>query len=353
MRSAISRRGVRGLVVLGLVAMAGCGGDSPGQPGDPGTLPLESFDAGFFSIDKPRGWDIVTAGSCTEFAFLAQDPAEARRQIFYFGSVGPIYLKAEQKAIDAAYVAAGGYDIPWRDAPVIDPLTPQNYLEHWPEIAAMRAAGEFMARFPPLTGIKVSAVRPQSALVPGATSALMRGLYTASGQVAEGMFLVSVFPFSPFTDTPAGGTGYGYFICGATAPKAEFAARVGRLVESLNSFTVRQSYIAWCLDQSARQWGAVAEAGRTLSEASDIVYEGWQSRSHAEDITSEKYSDAFRGVERVYDPDTGQVYECPNGWYEQYDRNRGSYDMSDLQPLPPDNWDLWMAAARAGEGNIH
>ena len=137
MRSAISRRGVRGLVVLGLVAMAGCGGDSPGQPGDPGTLPLESFDAGFFSIDKPRGWDIVTAGSCTEFAFLAQDPAEARRQIFYFGSVGPIYLKAEQKAIDAAYVAAGGYDIPWRDAPVIDPLTPQNYLEHWPEIAAM------------------------------------------------------------------------------------------------------------------------------------------------------------------------------------------------------------------------
>ena len=353
MRSALIRRGVRGLIVLGLVGLAGCGGDSPGNPDNPGNLPLERFDAGFFALDKPRGWDIVTAGSCTEFAFLVQDPAEPRRQIFYFGSVGPIYLNAQQKALDSAYVAAGGFDIPWRDAPVVDPLTPQNYLEHWPGIAAMRAAAQFMARCPHLTGLRVSAVRPQAALVPGATSALMRGLYTEAGQVAEGMFLVSVFPFSPFTGMPAGGTGYGYFICGATAPKAEFAARVQRQVESLNSFTVTASYISWCLAQSEKKWGAVAEAGRTLSEASDIVYEGWQSRSHGEDITSEKYSDAFRGVERVYDPDTGEVYECPNGWYEQYDRNRGAYDMSDLQPLPPDDWDLWMAAARDGAGNIH
>ena len=139
MRSAFSRRGVRGLVVFTLLGLAGCGGDSPGNPDNPGALPFEHFDAGFFALDKPRGWNLVTAGSCTEFAFLVQDPAEPRRQIFYFGSVGPVYLNAQQKAIDSAYVAAGGFDIPWRDAPVVDPLTPQNYLEHWPGIAAMRA----------------------------------------------------------------------------------------------------------------------------------------------------------------------------------------------------------------------
>lgn len=353
MRSAFIHRGVRVILLLGLVSGAGCGGDSPGNPDDPGSLPLERFDAGFFAIDKPRGWEIVTAGSCTEFAFLIQDPKEPRRQIFYFGSVGPVYTSQAQKEIDQAYVRAGGFDIPWRDAPVVDPLTPENYLSHWPQIAAMQAARRFMARFPELKDIRLSAARPQTALVPGATSALMRGLFTHSGNVAEGMFLASVFQFSPFTGTPAGGTGYGYFICGATAPKAEFAGRIDRFVQSLESFTVSPGYISWCLDQSARAWGAVADAGRTLSEASDILFEGWQSRSHSEDIRSEKYSDAFRGVERVYDPDTGRVYECPNGWYEEYDRNRAAYQMNDLQPLPPGDWELWMAAVLSGEGNIH
>ena len=106
MRSAFSRRGVRGLVVFALLSLAGCGGDSPGNPDNPGALPFEHFDAGFFALDKPRGWDLVTAGSCTEFAFLVQDPAEPRRQIFYFGSVGPVYLNAQQKALDRNHPGA-------------------------------------------------------------------------------------------------------------------------------------------------------------------------------------------------------------------------------------------------------
>ena len=60
-------------------------------------LKLEKFDGGFFSIEKPRGWEVVTAGSCADFAFLMYDPDEPLRQIFYFGQVGPVYMSEQQK----------------------------------------------------------------------------------------------------------------------------------------------------------------------------------------------------------------------------------------------------------------
>ena len=90
-----------------------------------------------------------------------------------------------------------------------------------------------------------------------------------------------------------------------------------------------------------------------MRETSDMIFDGWQSRSQASDIIAEKGSDAFRGVERVYDPSTGEVYEFPNGWFEQYDPNRNQYDMSGLQLLPSDDWDLWMHSVIDGLSHFH
>jgi hypothetical protein len=340
------------LIALPLGVGCGGGGSSTGPPPDDG-IPLERFDAGFFSIQKPKGWTVTLAGHCSTLAFLIHDPVDPARQIFYFGTVGPVYLNEQQRAIDEAYMRAGGFSIPWVDAPAVDPLTPQNYLAHWPQIAAMDAATAFMAGFPRLQDLTVVAAYPQANLLPGASTAQLRALFTQDGAVAEGMFLATVLTFAPFTGIPGQGTAYGYIICGVTAPKEEFAASVDDLVRSLESFTITRDYVDACLIESAKIWGAIAEAGRTLSEASDILYEGWQQRSHAEDILAEQRTDAFRGVERVYDPDTGQVYTFPAGWYEDYDRTRSQYDMSDLQLLPDDDWSLWMASPLDGPSRFH
>jgi hypothetical protein len=354
MRRIVFARHVLLICIVGLMLGLGCGGGSSTGPPPDGDLPLEHFDAGFFSIDKPKGWTIVTSGRCTTFALLAYDPANPMRQIYYFGSVGPVYMSQAQKDIDEDYMSQpGAYPIPWADAPVVDPFTPENYLAHWPQIADMAAATAFMSRFPKLRELKVVAVDPQDNMLPGGSSAILRGLYAQDGAVGEGMFLVTVVPFSPFSGMPAGGTGFGYFICGATMPKGEFPDAIDRLVASLNSFTITQGYVQDCLDESAQIWGAVAEAGRTLSEASDILWEGWQGRSHTEDITAEQWTDGYRGVERVYDPDTGEVYEFASGWYDYYDIHRGEYDMSGLQPLPDDAWDLWMTAPLDGTQHFH
>ncbi len=339
-----------------LLLAAGCGGGGDGgtAPEQPGQLPFERYSNQYFSIDKPQGWEVKLAGDCTTFAFLARNPQNPLWQIFYFGTIGPVYLNQEQKDLDAWYVSQGGYPNTWMDAPVVNPLTPDNFIAHWPEIAAMQAATAFMPDFPRLQDLHVVATTPQSAMLPGATTANARGMFGLNGSPAEGMFLATVKVFLPYVPgNPGGGIGYGNLICGVTAPKGEFAANVGRLIESLNSFSVTQAYVDMCYVLQQQRWQTVAEQGRILSEASDIVWEGWQQRTHSQDISAEQWTDGYRGVERVYDPDTGEVYEFANGWYADYDLHRNEFDMSDLQPLPDDNWDLWMRAVLDGTSHFH
>ncbi len=318
-----------------------------------GPINLERYDAGFFNIQKPTGWNVYIGGVCSTLGLLIRDPVEPLRQIFYFGEIGPVYLKEQQRAIDLDYINHGGYNfITWLDAPAVDPLTVENYFVHWPGIAAMKAATEFMPQFPKLTGLTVASSTPLSAMIPGGSTALLRGVFMEDGRVAEGQFLGTTAVFSPFTGVPGGGTAYGMIILGITTPKGQFQDAEAKLVASLESFTMTQDYITWCIQHLQQLWGAVAEEGQTLRETSDMIFDGWQSRSQSSDIMAEQYSDTLLGVERVYDPATNQVYEVPNGWYATYDLHRGDYSMNDLQTLPADNYSLWMSAPADGSA-IH
>jgi hypothetical protein len=334
-----------------LLLPIGCGAGTESKP--PDELALERFDAGFFSIDKPVGWEVHTAGSCSTFAFLIRDEQDPVWQLFYFGTVGPVYLNQEQKDLDAWYVSQGGFPHTWLDAPVVDPLTPANYLAHWPDIANMDAADDFTPDLPQLDDLELVATTTQAAMLPEGATSNARGLFGLNGAVGEGMFLATVKTLLPYQGVPGGGIGYGHFICGVTAPEGEFAEVVDRLIASLESFTVTQAYVDNCVDQQQQIWGAVAAAGQTLSEASDIVWEGWQARTQSEDISAEQWTDAYRDVERVYDPATDEVYEVPAGWYAEYDLHRNEYDLSGLQPLPAGDWELWMRAVLDGLVQIH
>jgi hypothetical protein len=344
----------------GLAACGGGGGGGgsssttpPDTPAAPDPLVLESFDGGTFTIQKPTGWEVHVAGACTTLGFLIRDPNEPLRQIFYFGLIGPVYLSQAQKDCDADYMQKGGFKIDWADAPVIDPLTPENYFEHWPDIAAMKAATKYLAEFPELQGLEVISSEPASVLQ-GATSAQLRIVFKDGSRGGEGLLLGSVWTSMPQATppVPAGGNAYGSFICGVTAPKSEFKYHEAKLVESLQSFTLADSFLPACQKASLIQWTAVQAAGQSLREASDIIFEGWQSRSQTADILAERGSDTMLGYERVYDPSTDHVYQVPAGWYDSYNTSRGNYDLSNLQILPSDSWSLW-TSAYSGVDAIH
>jgi hypothetical protein len=316
------------------------------QPND--NLELEKSDGGFFSIKKPEGWRIITAGTCSNFAFLIRDPSEPLRQIFYFGEVGPVYMSEQQKQIDYQYMNMAGYPIAWIEMPVIDPLTPSNFLKNYRLVAQTQTAQNFMPQCPKLENLQIISAVPQQSPINGGGTELIRALYTEGGNLGEGLFLVTVAPFMPFTGGPGGGNAYGLMITGITAPKREFRDIENILVKSVESFTISESYVSNCLRQQASIYAGILKAGKTLSEASDIIMQGWEKRNRSDDIIAEKRSDAILGKERLYDPQTGEVYEFKNGFYDRYNVDRNRYEINNLQPLPKDSYDLWMKAPLDG-----
>jgi len=311
--------------------------------------PLETV----FTIQKPKGWKVIISGMCTTLAFLIRDPNDPLRQIFYFGLVRPVYLTQAQKDFDQAYCSVAPLYCPsWVDAPVVNPLTVENFFSYWPEIASMRNATSFMADFPWLQDIGLVSAIPQSPMLTGAETTLVRGVFTdgdpGEPKTAQGQFLASVMA-DPF----GSGTGSGYMVFGATTPVREFKTNLNKLVESLNSFTMTEVYYNWCVAQSQEVWGAVAEIGQTLSEASDIIWNGWASRTAAQDIMAYEYDDSLRGVEKVWDPVTQKVYEFEAGWYDQYALNPELYNITTLEPMPDGRFDLWEGIILNGPGYVY
>lgn len=324
------------LALLMLTAAAEAAGASKSS------LKLEKFDAGFFSISKPVGWKVYTAGRGSTFSFVIRDPSAALRQVFLFGEVGPIYMSAEQKMLDQQYVMMGGYPSPWLDMPVVSPLTPGNFVKQFGAIARTQIAQSFISQCPTLDNVQIVCTKPSSSPIPGGTTEVVRAVFTQNNKLGQGLFAVTVAPLLPYSGSPGGGVGYGFLFVGISAPKDEFPKMEGDLTKCLQSFYLSKSYVRECMAEQAEAWRGVMKAGNTLRETSDIITKGWESRSKTHDILAEKYSDTILGTERLYDPGTGKVYEFENGFYDQYKLNPEDYNLSALKPLPGDNHDLWM-----------
>jgi hypothetical protein len=62
----------------------------------------------------------------------------------------------------------------------------------------------------------------------------------------------------------------------------------------------------------------------------------WEKRPPTDDMLAEKNSDHLRGVERLYLPGTGDVYEFPLGFGVEYMAHPDRYNLDGLRPLPDD-----------------
>jgi hypothetical protein len=309
------------------------------------TLKLEDYNGGFFSIKKPVGWNLVTAGSCSTFAFCIKDSEHPTNQIFYFNELGPVYLAEEQRTVDKNYVGMGGSLPPWFEMPVVNPLTPENFLSKFELIAETDIARKFMQNFPELKNIEIISVEEEESPLPGGKTKTIRALFRQGGDLGEGLFYVTVAPLIPLTGYAWGGTGFGYVIIGITSVKSDFRYLQETLTQSLRSLNISQSYIDNCLKQAL----GILKAGQTLSETSDIIMSSWEDRKKVDDIISEKRSDAMLGNERVYNPETGTVYDVALDFYNDYNLHRERYKMNNLQALPDADWNLWTAPTESGD----
>jgi hypothetical protein len=308
----------------------------------------EKISGGFFSIEKPAGWNLFAAGACSEFSFVLRDPSQPLRQVFYFGQVGPVYITRTQKETDMRMAAGMGTAIPWIEMPVVDPPSPGNFLSTWNDIARTETMQNFMQEMPKLEEFRVVSADVQASLVHGGRTELVRGVFKRGDMVGQGLFMGTVALYMAFTGGPRGGMAYGINFSGITAPKEELESSIDSMTAVLKSFSLDPDYVNMCIANRAIAYEGTMKPGRALKETAAFMKDAWQKRSQDNDIMAEKITDEILGRERLYDPGTGKVYEFKQGFYEKYDSRRERYKLKNLKPLPIDDYDLWMKTPLKG-----
>ena len=202
---------------------------------------------------------------------------------------------------------------------------------------------------PALNNFQVISYVPQHSSLTDADAKVIRALFKEFNTVGEGMFYTAAAPLLPYDGMSTGaGIGYGFCCTGISSYKKDFKEWEAVLLKSLNSLNLDQGYITQCRQTQDKMWSSISEINKTWNDISNMIQKSWEYKNVVQDVAAEKWSDAMLGKERLYDPDTGEVYEFETGFYDKYDIDREKYKNSGLQPLRNDDYDLWSKPAKNG-----
>ncbi|MEN6518729.1 MAG: hypothetical protein ABFC38_11240 [Methanospirillum sp.] len=187
-----------------------------------------------------------------------------------------------------------------------------------------------------------------SALNSGSVTAkAMRISFSNSGTPTTGSFMVGT--------SQVGG---GYFtaveyLWGVYAPTSAWEADAPVLLESFFSIDYSQATIAGCRNVLAASWGAGSRSGgsggSSGSDAREKQLEDWYAKQENEDIFMEKFTDYTLNRDRVYNPETDQVYTVDQNFYQYYDTHREQYKQQNMEQLT----DTQFRSHVALDGNLH
>lgn len=305
---------------------------SIGQVAKEELLPLISWTDGAVSMSLPAGWSVYTGGECATKSILARDPSSELKQVFYFSEAGPVYTSQERKVWDYNYRQMGGYEMPWFESPVVNPLTAENYLVNFSSLALTSFFQQVFPQAPIMTNIKIVSSEEITDKPDYATDAqLVRAEFQQNNKLGEGYFYI-------ITADIGMGWGYGMMFIGLTAPKGLLDLITPSLEKSLESYTISQTYVNACLQAQNKAAAGALEAGQILSQTSDTIMEVWDSKLESEQRMSEKQTDATLGYSRLYNPDTDEVYEVTPEFYDYYQNHSSEFEKSYLEELPDDKW---------------
>jgi hypothetical protein len=99
-----------------------------------------------------------------------------------------------------------------------------------------------------------------------------------------------------------------------------------------------------------RQMHRLSDVSRTLSDTSDMIMAGYESRSASFDHMSESWSQAMRGVDSWSGPSAGTAVELPGGYDHAWTNGLGEYVLTDSSFIDPNQFASgnWQAMTRRG-----
>lgn len=142
-----------------------------------------------------------------------------------------------------------------------------------------------------------------------------------SGEPCEGLFTSTPAVFSLYYVNAVNTYNSVFF----TTPAGELVNWVDTLNYCIGTITFSETFVEAYYGQEQAIVQNSIEIANINNETSNIITNGWENRQTEYDIMSQQQSDATLGYERVYDTETGEVYQAYNGFMDEYDGER--YDL--------------------------
>ena len=333
----------------------GSGTDLPGDGfgdytltrAEPLTLKTVTVSNDVFSMEVPENWILMTHKQFSDFGIYLYDPEVPERKIFFYCKMEFFNKTQAEKNYYSNLASLSGITSLANDpygyllsasVPVLDPPTTARFYQVFPDfVSLLYQVQGYTYIYPDLNGVQVLEQYASTAPTTPACldNTILRISFTAdSGTACEGLVGGEVADkISFYQDGIDLGIYCVYDMMGITAPEGEFAELEEVLLRCLTSFTFTSDYVRQTQQNTANETDAILAAARSMQAAYDSYNAAWRARQTSYDIIFQKNSDATLGYDRLYDPDTGEVYRADVGFYDYYDTHRSDYSNSNLQIL--------------------
>jgi hypothetical protein len=122
------------------------------------------------------------------------------------------------------------------------------------------------------------------------------------------------------------------------------------LREIFSSIDYSQSSLEQCRAVQRASWGGgSSRSGSSGSSTREDQLKDWYDKQKREDIFMEKYTDYVLNQDRVYNPETDQVYQVDQNFYQYYDTHREQYQQQNMVQLTEGQYRSHVPL----DGNLH
>ena len=260
--------------------------------------------SGYFTMEIPKGWKVVTGNDAIHFYICAYDPKDTDRRVV----VQMLLEGFNNNFVNEYYQTYYGYNPGYL---VISDTTTKG-------VFAAMSGQEGLDSHTYYTGF--SYVDSIGKLDSGA-DLIQATAYTDGGNKIEMLCTAYVQVIS---DTSGLGVNavYANGVCMLTAKEEEYPDWLPVLDKTIGTLSFTNSY--WT--QRNREWSSIQQSAQDVSKkwnsVSDSIMSSWEKRSNTHDIMMQEQSDATLGYDRVLDTETGKIYKAETGFIDGYSGNR-------------------------------
>ncbi len=286
---------------------------------------------GGLTLRIPQGWAAYQqqADTCSINWWAAEDntfmtQTSALSQFLIFKSEKE---KSDQIAYWQLYGASGQqYVTLFRNIPVQGTIGPASFLTGvLPVIGQSENLRSYYPNLYGISDVRIVADRPLDGQMASLFKTSMNAdaksydfTFTKSGVPMRGSAIVWATDFSGIPWWNAG------MWC-IFAPESTYAAKEGVLVKVFESVSVTPEWQRACTEVSEYQ--------------ANVRNQVFEERQKSQDRIAEKWDDVILDRDRLYNPDTGDVYHVDVSFPDYYRENRENFEMQNLRELQPAEWE--------------